>query len=200
MGEYHPLGMSGRARGVEQAGQGAGVEVQGCEAVRGGGQDHVEGIRAGGGLAAGQEDVPATQAVPDRPERGPAVGIGDQHPGARVGDDVADLLRLQRGIHDVRDGPGPQGAQVADEQLEAAVQEDRDDLAPARPEARQGTGGAVGEAVEFLIGEGAVFEAERGVMGPILRRLGQQMGNVHGPLPWRRIPDPVPPFSLAVRR
>ena len=21
-------------------------------------------------------------------------------------------------------------------------------------------------------------------MGPILRRLGQQMGNVHGPLPW----------------
>ena len=80
MGEHHPLGMSGRARGVEQAGQGAGVEVQGCEAVRGGGQDRVEGIRAGGGLAAGQEDVPDTQPVPDRPERGPAVGIGDQDP------------------------------------------------------------------------------------------------------------------------
>ena len=94
--------------------------------------DH-QTLGGGGGLAAGQEDVPDTQPVPDRPERGPAVGIGDQDPGARVGDDVADLLRLQRGIHDVRDGPGPQGAQVADEQLEAAVQEDRDDLAPARP-------------------------------------------------------------------
>ena len=115
MGEHHPLGMSGRARGVEQAGQGAGVEVQGCEAVRGRVQDHVEEIRAGGGLAAGQEDVPDTQPGPDRPERGPAVGIGDQDPGARVGDDVADLLRLQRGVHDVRDGPGPQGAKVADE-------------------------------------------------------------------------------------
>ena len=124
------------------------------------------------GFAAGQEDVPDTQPILDRPERGPAVVIGDQDPGARVGDDMADLLRLQRGVHDVRDGPGPQGAQVADEQLGAAVQEDRDDLAPARLKACQGTGGAVGEAVEFLIGEGAVFEEDRSVMGPILRRLG----------------------------
>ena len=82
MGEHHPLGMSGRARGVEQAGQGAGVRFRVAKrsevAARTASKEYAP--------AAGSPPVKRTCRTPSPSrtgrERGPAVGIGDQDPGA----------------------------------------------------------------------------------------------------------------------
>ena len=81
VGEHHPLGMSGRARGVEQAGQGAAGQVQACEAVRGGGQDRVEGSGPSTAPPAGQQDVANAEPVPDRARARPSVPDRSTAPG-----------------------------------------------------------------------------------------------------------------------
>ena len=173
--EHDALGLAGRPAGVDEQGQGVGVDDRAGVASAGPVAGPVAGDLVGrlqGQHVGGDGDDP----VEDRC----AIAV-DEDLGARVGELVLRFGRGERRV-DRRDGGAEApGGEQGDEELDPVGQHDRHHVAPADAEVGEGPGGAVDAVAHVGVAEqgGGVGQAGGAGSGggPPVGEIGQRGGS-----------------------
>ena len=168
VGELGPLGLAGRARGVEDhrgviaVALGDLVDRIGGEQLLRRGHDHAlgaRGRRAGLGLA--------REAVPGEHQARPRVAQVERH-----------LALLQKHVHRDHGGAGPQRAVVDDRELGDVGEHHTDRVAGADPLLEKQAGDPGRRGVELCVGEYLLPEQQCRMVGCAPRGLGQLPGQI----------------------